>query len=434
MCLALIGKNLKGFLTAKTFLFFFIIISQIVCVAATLSVAGMLDAISPQPVDERGWSTKSFFVDLQKQVQADQNSQGDEPMTYKIYDRTDKKLIYEGTDKEKYQKYMRELTLKYADSDDYHEIEVFEIPGSAKSEEEATYISYKALKPRLLRFLKENGSQLSGFELHVKSQEVPATYLAVGGNTLEGPFYAPLKQSPNAIIIQRSRDNIRNSPLEELEVKDTITIGSTAYTVAKIEKYATAAQIIVSLPYTALDDSFTVESLIFTINDDVEQEGIARLYDDINKTFGDQGPHIESPIPPTLMDKQFNNMIYVLSVIMVAAVILNVARLYAYMMSTRRKTLAVFSLCGSSRKKITTVYMAEIILTMLFSFAVGCALFHFGIRNAVAGIFPTFQTFFTPLIYLLIFAIYMVVGTIIMTLNIIPIIKKSVNDLTKGGE
>ena len=355
-------------------------------------------------------------------------------MTYKIFDKTDMKLIYEGEDKEKYMEFLRELNKKYSDPDNYHEIEIYEIPGHAQSENTPSYISYKTFKPTLLKFLRENSSSLNGYELLAKNQDVPATYWAEGGNMLDYPIYAPFKKASSPIIIQRSRDNIRNSPLEELKVGDTITIGSTTYTLVNLEQFATAAQIIVRLPYTALDDSFTVQSMVFTIKDDLDQEGITKLYDAIVETFGDQGPEIETPIPPTLLEKQFNNMIYVLSVIMVAAVILNVARLYAYIMSTRKNALAVYSLCGSRRITITAIYMAEIILTMLCSFALGCGVFHFGLRPLIAQVFPTFAAFFTPNIYLLIFGIYMVVGTVIMTLNIIPIIQKSVNDLRKGGE
>ena len=95
MWLGLIGKNIKSFVVTKTFLFFFILISQIVCVMATLSVAGMLDAVTPQPTDERGWSSKTFFVSFVKEPV---NDQPQKKTFYSVYDLDDDKLIYEGTD------------------------------------------------------------------------------------------------------------------------------------------------------------------------------------------------------------------------------------------------------------------------------------------------------------------------------------------------
>ncbi|MEE3404046.1 MAG: FtsX-like permease family protein, partial [Acutalibacteraceae bacterium] len=135
-----------------------------------------------------------------------------------------------------------------------------------------------------------------------------------------------------------------------------------------------------------------------------------------------------------LMEKQFNHMVYVLSFIIIAVVILNVARLYTYVMASRKKALAIFSVCGAGRSRIFALCTAEIGLTLLVSFGLGWLLFHFVLTEPITAIYPTFAEFFTPRIYLMLFGIYLVTGLIIMTVNIIPTIRQSIHDRTKGGE
>ena len=62
MWLLLVFRNLKSFIRTKPVLFFFMILSQVVCVVSALAVAGMVDAVTPVPEDKRGYSSLSFFL------------------------------------------------------------------------------------------------------------------------------------------------------------------------------------------------------------------------------------------------------------------------------------------------------------------------------------------------------------------------------------
>ena len=162
------------------------------------------------------------------------------------------------------------------------------------------------------------------------------------------------------------------------------------------------------------------------------RKDIAKIQKKIDEVFRDDMPKVEPPEPKPLLEKQFNNMIYVLSFIMIAVVILNISRLYTFIMSTRKKSLAVFSICGASKFTIFAMYISEIFITLLASFIMGFLIFRFGLIGIISSIYPSFLEFFTFKIYLMIFGIYMTVGLIVMTANIIPVVRKSVTDLKKG--
>ena len=184
--------------------------------------------------------------------------------------------------------------------------------------------------------------------------------------------------------------------------------------------------------YDATDDSFRVKTIHLRVKDTTEQKDIAKIQKKIDEVFRDDMPKVEPPEPKPLLEKQFNNMIYVLSFIMIAVVILNISRLYTFIMSTRKKSLAVFSICGASKFTIFAMYISEIFITLLASFIMGFLIFRFGLIGIISSIYPSFLEFFTFKIYLMIFGIYMTVGLIVMTANIIPVVRKSVTDLKKG--
>ena len=66
MWLLLVFRNLKSFIRTKPVLFFFMILSQVVCVVSALAVAGMVDAVTPVPEDKRGYSSLSFFLEFNR--------------------------------------------------------------------------------------------------------------------------------------------------------------------------------------------------------------------------------------------------------------------------------------------------------------------------------------------------------------------------------
>ena len=145
----------------------------------------------------------------------------------------------------------------------------------------------------------------------------------------------------------------------------------------------------------------------------------------IKNEFAGITDNITDPVPTPLMEKQFNNMIYVVSAIVMAVVLLNILRLYAFILSTRKKAIGVYTICGSTKLKVFLIYILEIIITMTVSFVIAVLLFHFALITPIDTLYPTFANIFGIKSYLLAFAVYMVIGLIFMTLNMIPLFYKN---------
>ncbi|MBR2177077.1 MAG: hypothetical protein IJ861_09055 [Clostridia bacterium] len=411
MWLVLILQNIKNFIRTKPVLFFFIIISQVVCVIATFAVSGMMDAITPVPKDERGFSQKTFYIPLSRQSEADQDSDVE---YIEIFDYKEKRYLYTGE--------ANEEARKIADESP-NEIEIVSYSKKASNES-----SYQEIKSKIQDILKTANGEISFFSIggHIDNINI----IANGDDT-----WASVNKSNNKAAV--SRNPYEDSPYKNLKAGDKITLGKTEYTISEITDrtsipLTTGTKF--EIMYSAIDDNFKIEWMSLTIKDDTDQAGIAKITKAITDAFGDLGSELEVPEPQPLLEKQFNNMIYVLSFIMIAVIILNISRLYTYIMSTRKRSLAIFSVCGASRLKIFTIYIAEIFMTLILSFVIGCVLFQFGLIGIISIVYPSFAEFFTPYIYLTVFGMYMGAGVMIMTANIVPTVNKSITVLTKGGE
>ena len=412
----------------KTVLFLFIIISQIICIIAAFAVAGMVDAVTPEPEDERSDTQKTFFISFTPNNESN-------PYTdfFELFDEKEKKFIYIGTDENEVNK-IREKFKKTAD-EDIANLHTLNTNHSQKYINIDNLHTFKEIKSKINEVIEIGISDLLYYEIYGYTDDTQNTsFLAIGG---DGEW---LKKYRSEIYGNDNKISIKKSPYVEtpyqnLKQSDKITIGSTEYTVSEIKDKTSMppdSKTSLFFMYDATDDSFRVKTIHLRVKDTTEQKDIAKIQKKIDEVFRDDMPKVEPPEPKPLLEKQFNNMIYVLSFIMIAVVILNISRLYTFIMSTRKKSLAVFSICGASKFTIFAMYISEIFITLLASFIMGFLIFRFGLIGIISSIYPSFLEFFTFKIYLMIFGIYMTVGLIVMTANIIPVVRKSVTDLKKG--
>ena len=428
MWYSLVLKNIITFMKTKTVLFLFIIISQIICIIAAFAVAGMVDAVTPEPEDERSDTQKTFFISFTPNNESN-------PYTdfFELFDEKEKKFVYIGTDENEVNK-IREKFKKTAD-EDIANLHTLNTNHSQKYINIDNLHTFKEIKSKINEVIEIGISDLLYYEIYGYTDDTQNTsFLAIGGDE------EWLKKYRSEIYGNGNKISVKKSPYVEtsyqnLKQGDKITIGSTEYTVSEIKDKTSMppdSKTSLFFMYDATDDSFRVKTIHLRVKDTTEQKDIAKIQKKINEVFRDDMPKVEPPEPKPLLEKQFNNMIYVLSFIMIAVVILNISRLYTFIMSTRKKSLAVFSICGASKFTIFAMYISEIFITLLVSFIVGFLIFRFGLIGIISSIYPSFLEFFTLKIYLMIFGIYMTVGLIVMTANIIPVVRKSVTDLKKG--
>lgn len=419
MWFALVFKNLKKFIMNRPVLFCFIIISQIACIVTVLTVSGMMDAVTPVPTEDRSEYDKSFHIYLA-------NYEDTGVMYTKFYNTDTGELIYSGTDEREADKVIEKLKKKNNDLD-ISQVEE-ELPGNYKE-----LPKYKDVKNKLKNVLSSAKGAL--------------TYAVVSGYTDDTFRYSYSAYRANDDIMKEyfsfSGDNENDIQITKYEgLKDTfrdcsegdkVKINNTEYTVSSVETvpYDESSDTAYKMRISDMDDDFMVCS-VSILADNASSKQKKQIYETIQKEFLDLTNDIKEPEPEPLLKKQFNNMIYVVSFIIMAVVFLNISRIYTYILSKRKKTLMISSLCGGNRLQMFAIYISEIFITLVVSCIIGFLIFKYLLSGLISCLYPSFESFFTADIYLLVFGVYIVFGLLIMTLNIIPMIRKSVVELKRS--
>lgn len=423
MWLVLIFKNILNFIKTKPVLFVFIIISQVICIVAVFSVAGMIDSLTPEPTDDRSDWQKGFVLTLGTDGELYQDDDEESPELVRIYDEKTKDLLYSGfTDTEEYRKI----------SEKYKNVDIVYIHGFNKF---SSYPKYGDIKNKLNHILKVAGDSLGdGWINGMVDETYMIKYSAVfGTDEYINNIYPELVGKEKYIkLITSAKYKV---PYCESKKGDKVTIGNTEYTVSEVRKLKPeeengSTRFDTLLNY--VDDSFNVTSITIHLTDNVTNEQIVRISDTIKKEFSDIQVGVKEPEPKPLLEKQFNNMIYVVSIIIIGVILLNISRLYTYILSKRKNTLMVFGLCGASKLRMFAIYFMEVILTFIVSCIIGYLLFNYCLLNVISVLYPNFEDFFNAGVYVSVFGGYMGFGLLIMGINIIPMITKSVVDLKRS--
>jgi len=186
------------------------------------------------------------------------------------------------------------------------------------------------------------------------------------------------------------------------------------------------------IPYNALDDNFVVFLAYFSFEDKLTQHDIDTLNPIFESAFDG---HINASFPPEPYDPveiQLNQMVYVISLVVMVIILLAIAKFYNYVLSDRKNTLTILRLCGCTRGKVHIIYMLEIFLTMITTSAIGLVLFRFVFFKGIAELYPSFKDFYTDIIYVAVMAVYIVLAMIIMAFTVIPSTKASITDMKRN--
>ncbi|MGN1457209.1 MAG: hypothetical protein ACI4XP_04545 [Acutalibacteraceae bacterium] len=428
MWISLIFKNLKLFIKNKPVLFIFIIITQIVCVISSLTVAGMIDAVTPTEQEELPYHQRAYEINFTKysdsgseMVDLD-NPDENEKLYYTIYDQNTGELLYSGMDKKKAIKILK----NNRDTDSITET----MPDNYES-----IPKFSDIKERLNKVIDVCGYYLKSLKFDGYTDDTLTVQYSgyYPGQDLLSKRFPELVGDEKKISVEHNSKH--NTIFKNSKKGDTVKINNTEYIISKMTDNPEKVNPGIDLLLPNVDDDFSVYGISFTLTDDVPQEVRGQVTDTVKELFNQDaagGIH-EAEVQP-LAEKQFNNMIYVVSFILIAVVLLNVARLYTYIMSKRQKTIAVCRLCGADKIKSFLLYITEIVITLIATYIIGALIFRYGLIEPVALVFPTFKEFFTLHIYINIFVAYFVIGIIIMSLNLIPLVHKTIVESKKGAK
>ena len=429
MRIKLIFLNIRELMRHKPFLFLFIIVSQIICIMAAFTVAGMMDAVTkpPEVKDERSEWDRSFCLDFAVySTMEDKNTQYDNKQVL-VIDRMENKIVYYGTDPNP--KEIAQYEGDDSPEESRYALELCSLPSNRN-----TMPRYRDVKEKISRVIQKIGHHYVGMKMTgFTNDSLMLHYSALSGTNR--------KDTPDDI-----RDNLTalkehgiriysGTPVSVItpSIGDTLTLSQTEYTVREVKRIKDSAWTSADLLTEDADEDFIVCFLMFMVDDTLVGNELGEVSDMIQKEFQGMTSSFDNPKPKPLMEKQFNNMIYVVSFILMAVMLLNLSRLYTYIFAKRKNAMAVYALCGGSKVRIFDICLSEILLTLVFSYLCGFLLFRFAVMEWIGTIYPSFLTFFDGRICAMILGAYILSGGVMMGLNLLPMIRKSADHIRKEG-
>ena len=198
-------------------------------------------------------------------------------------------------------------------------------------------------------------------------------------------------------------------------------------------KYVSMHKGVPFIPYHALDNEFVVYLMYVSFEGRLTQSDIDKLTPIFNSVFGEYMRESFPPEPYDPMEMQFNQMVYVISVVVMIIILLAIAKFYSFVLSDRKKLLTVLRLCGCSRIKVHLIYMLEIFLAMSVTSVSGLLLFRYCFFQGIAEMYPSLKELYSDNVYLIVLFAYIILAMLIMAITVIPSTKASIADMKRNA-
>lgn len=377
--LFLVFKNIKKFIKNKPFLFSFLIISQIVCVIVVFLVCGFVDNANRKSiVIQEGFTQFSVSI----------NTNGSKIYTQDKYDA------------------------------DY-------------SYDENNYL--KNVRPKIDKMIEFLGDDFGDFSIlgftGVDNDALSfSTGYSANDSTLVSDEINKFNKSNEKIV----RVNPNNEEISEkfgsVKLGDKISVNGDEYTVAILDSNS-----FLDFPYNSAGDEFICTIVFADLKKPCTPKQSTEIENKLKEIFGED-QEISPPQPRVLEELQNIQLAYSITAAVIIMIILNISRVYSYVLTYRKKPFAVMNICGASKEKIFLIYLTELMLTLIVTFGIALLIFHTLILQPIAVSYPNFLLSMTPQTYLIIFGLYFVISILIMSLTISRFVNKSAVEMERSGD
>ncbi|WP_106764004.1 FtsX-like permease family protein [Pseudoruminococcus massiliensis] len=393
-------KNIKKFIQHKPFLFAFLVISQIVCVIVVFLVCGFVDnANRESKVIQEG--ANIFWINLTN------------------YEELEYSISYNGEN------------TYYIDSEGnvYTKEEIADLKCPEGYFSDVCYL--KNFKPKMEEFIKFLGDNYSGIAIFGQVDDKVASISFLSGLSKdESEISKELSDfnNSNKNIMRISTSDCESVFGKKPVVGDKVNLGGQEYTISIIDEDIAG----IDIPYNSIPDNFLINTIaVYTVEPCTPKES-SEISEKIKELF--QTENFDTPEPRVLDEVQNIQLAYGITAAVIIMIILNISRVYSYVLTYRKKSFAIMNICGASKRKIFLIYLVELMLTLIVTFGIALLIFHMLILQPIAVSYPNFLISMTLQTYLIIFGIYFVVAVLIMSLTISRFISKSAVEMERSGD
>lgn len=206
-------------------------------------------------------------------------------------------------------------------------------------------------------------------------------------------------------IMYGFQKNLRGDYLKENLLEDgRVAIGGQEYEIIGLQSGIGTGY----LPITSVgEDSVLLDEIVLQFRDHVSLREINLLNEAAKKCFGDRADSNYELEEEEESSYLYHTILLLVFVVSLAAAF-NFCALYHYIVTTRRRTLAIFRVCGLSRRKSILLYLGECMVLSAGTYLVTLLLFRFLLMPFLAGRMNVFDFHYQAGVYLTLFLIYFI--------------------------
>ena len=248
-------------------------------------------------------------------------------------------------------------------------------------------------------------------------------------NLTEGTYWSDYEEA-NGICVALISDPAvfgEISALDSIKYGNQLKIGEKIYDIIGKQAWNENGAM---FPFSTVADEQLLTSTLISFNSAVSVKTYNQIRDVFNNYMGDKAVFEE--IRTIDKDTYYTyKTVILISVFIALIAAINFMILYRYIMSTRKRTTAIFRILGLTPAKLNFMNMSECIILIVPFFILGMVLYQTVFLPRLHTYFVYMQDAYTPFVYFLLFVIFISVSLIVIGIMLLVLSRKRILELIK---
>lgn len=248
-------------------------------------------------------------------------------------------------------------------------------------------------------------------------------------NLTEGTYWSDYEEA-NGICVALISDPAvfgEISALDSIKYVNQLKIGGKIYDIIGKQAWNEKGAM---FPFSTVADEQLLTSTLISFNSAVSVKTYNQIRDVFNNYMGDKAVFEE--IRTIDKDTYYTyKTVILISVFIALIAAINFMILYRYIMSTRKRTTAIFRILGLTPAKLNFMNMSECIILIVPFFILGMVLYQTVFLPRLHTYFVYMQDAYTPFVYFLLSVIFISVSLIVIGIMLLVMSRKRILELIK---
>ena len=249
------------------------------------------------------------------------------------------------------------------------------------------------------------------------------------GNLTEGTYWSDYEEENGICVALISDPDVFGdiSALSSIRYVNQLKIGGKIYDIIGKQAWNEKGAM---FPFSTVADEQLLTSTLISFNSAVSVKTYNQIRDVFNNYMGDKAVFEE--IRTIDKDTYYTyKTVILISVFIALIAAINFMILYRYIMSTRKRTTAIFRILGLTPAKLNFMNMSECIILIVPFFILGMVLYQTVFLPRLHTYFVYMQDAYTPFVYFLLFVIFISVSLIVIGIMLLVMSRKRILELIK---